>query len=327
MTYLTDRDMLKEQQSLPNREITGLDSVLRATMEAPFNAYMLIGDEDETLMQALLFSAGLKCQFGGCLTCNICKLILAKDHPDVVVFERSGPTLSAQDARQIVTLSKRSPKSGKFQILIIPEAHLMNEANPILLKTIEEPPPTTIFFLLATHVEAKMDTLRSRCILVKIRKKAVSESKYVDTVLKILHYLDGTVTGVDSAVTSYFACIEENIDLVKLSQQSQMDEFKNSIQMQGKGNTTLLKLFDDQQKREIRKFKNDVQKNIMVTLQHIIADQTKEQIDNLGSNSMDVAGKFEIIKSINRYIKNLERNPNDALQVTSLFIELSELLN
>ncbi len=302
-----------------------LNPILRATLDSPLNSYMLIGDEIETLTQALTFGAMLKCHDGGCLSCDVCKQALDRQHPDVVVFERSGPYLSAEDARNIVTLSKRTSKTGGYLVIIVSEIHLAADAAPILLKTVEEPPQTTIIFLLTTHLEPKLDTLKSRCVQIRIKHNHVSEYQTDTSSSKIIQNLDGTPVGITHAVEDYFSNIEANIAALKAAQQIDLDEFKNSVQMQGKGNSTLLKLFEEQQKRQLRKARNSSQKQILLGLQNEIMSTVTENIKLNLRNTVDVGGRLKAVDRINLYLKNLDRNPNDNLQITALFIDLSQI--
>lgn len=304
-----------------------LNPILQATLKNPLNAYMLIGDDEETLKQALLFGASLKCHDGGCLKCPVCLQVLEMQNPDVMVFERSGAYLSADDARKIVALSKRTPKSGKFQILIVTEVHLLTDAAPILLKTVEEPPETTVMILLTTHLEPKLETLKSRCLQVKIKQKPTQVNQIDTSSSSILKNLNGTSIGITNAVNEYFSNIESNIAALKESQRSEIEEFKGSVEMQGKGNMTLLRLFEEQQKRQVRKARNLSQRAILSGLQKVIMSPVYDGILSDSKESVDFGGRFKAVDRINIYLKNLDRNPNDNLQITALFIDLSEIFS
>ena len=51
-------------------------------------------------------------------------------------------------------------------MLVIPEFHLAQDAVPALLKVVEEPPPSTVFVILADHVSPELVTIASRCVRI-----------------------------------------------------------------------------------------------------------------------------------------------------------------
>lgn len=92
--------------------------------------------------------------------------VLAGIHPDVTVVEREGATISIDTAREVTRLAARSPLECSRQVLILPDFHLVREAGPALLKTIEEPPASTVFVILAEYVPPELVTIASRCVRI-----------------------------------------------------------------------------------------------------------------------------------------------------------------
>jgi DNA polymerase III, gamma/tau subunits len=82
--------------------------------------------------------------------------------------ENKQGNITAQECNEIIKkLSLKSFESGyKILILWMPE-YLGKEGNK-LLKIIEEPPPNTVFLLIAENEKAIISTILSRCQLVKI---------------------------------------------------------------------------------------------------------------------------------------------------------------
>ena len=103
---------------------------------------------------------------GGCGSCNVCRRALAGTHPDLVVVERTGASVSVADAQSIVTRAQRRPLEAARQVLMVADVHLARESVPALLKTVEEPPPSTVFVLLADDLPPSLDTIVSRCVRV-----------------------------------------------------------------------------------------------------------------------------------------------------------------
>jgi DNA polymerase-3 subunit delta' len=95
------------------------------------------------------------------------RLALAEQHPDLEVVEREGAFLSRDQARHIVERAARSPVEGRHKVIVVPEIQLALDAAPVLLKTLEEPPASAVFVVLAEEVPPELATVASRCILVR----------------------------------------------------------------------------------------------------------------------------------------------------------------
>ena len=162
----------------------GAVAALRAAAVKPVHAYLFVGPPGVGKRTAARsFAAALLCQAGdgGCGTCAECSRALRGVHPDVVEFERSGARMSVDDAREIGRLAARSPVEGSRKVIVIPEFHLAAPIAAALLKTIEEPPESTVFVALAESVPADFVTIASRCVRVDFRP--VPEQVLVEALL------------------------------------------------------------------------------------------------------------------------------------------------
>ena len=97
---------------------------------------------------------------------EVLRRVLAGVHPDVMVVEREGATISIDSAREVTRLAARSPIECSRKVLVLPDFHLVREAGPALLKTIEEPPASTVFVILADYVPPELVTIASRCVRI-----------------------------------------------------------------------------------------------------------------------------------------------------------------
>jgi DNA polymerase-3 subunit delta' len=148
---------------------------LTAAAHRPVHAYLLHGPPGSGKRAAARgLAAALLCPDGGCGQCNTCRRALAGSHPDLVVVERSGASLDVDDARAIVTRAQRRPLESARQVLMVTDVHLAERAAPALLKTVEEPPPSTVFVLVADDLPPSLATIASRCVQVAF--DAVSEA-------------------------------------------------------------------------------------------------------------------------------------------------------
>ena len=154
----------------------GVVDHLRASAVAPVHAYLLVGNPGAGARAAAeAFAAAVLCPTGGCGSCRDCRLALAGEHPDSLSFAPQGAFLSVKDdVPEIIRLAVRSPVEGRRKVLVLTEMHRVQAAGPALLKTIEEPPESTVFILLADHVPAELVTIASRCARVDVPPIPVS---------------------------------------------------------------------------------------------------------------------------------------------------------
>ena len=140
---------------------------LAGSAKTPVHAYLFVGPPGTGKRAAARsFAAQLLCPNGGCGECEVCRRVLIGVHPDVVVLERRGASLLIADASEIRRRAATSSVEGGRQVLILTDFHLVDEAAPALLKTIEEPPPGTVFVVLAEQVPPELVTIASRCVRI-----------------------------------------------------------------------------------------------------------------------------------------------------------------
>ncbi|HVF75346.1 MAG TPA: ATP-binding protein [Acidimicrobiales bacterium] len=145
-------------------------AALHAAARAPVHAYLFVGPPGTGKRTAARsFAASLLCATGGCGICTECTRALAGTHPDLVLYERAGARMAVDDAREITRLAARSPVEGHRKVIVIPEFHLAAPIAAALLKTIEEPPESTVFVGLAESVPADFVTIASRCVRIAFR--------------------------------------------------------------------------------------------------------------------------------------------------------------
>ncbi|MCA1692139.1 MAG: DNA polymerase III subunit delta' [Actinobacteria bacterium] len=149
---------------------------LRAAARTPVHAYLLVGPPGGGKRPAArAFAAALLCPQGGCGTCDVCTRVLSDIHPDAVVVEREGASISVPQAQEIRRLAMRSPNECHRKVLTLVDFHLVLTAGPTLLKIVEEPPGSTVFVILAEHVPPELVTIASRCVRIDFRSLAPSE--------------------------------------------------------------------------------------------------------------------------------------------------------
>ena len=101
-----------------------------------------------------------------CGRCSACVRIARDVHPDVLVVEPGDSgSIKIEQVRDVVERSAYRPFEGRRRVVIIDEAEaLLPQAQNALLKTLEEPPSSSLFILLAELPDLLLPTVRSRLI-------------------------------------------------------------------------------------------------------------------------------------------------------------------
>src|SRR5262249_26040551 len=119
---------------------------------------------------ARAFAAALLCEDEGCGRCQACRTARAGSHADVKVVISDQSQIKVDPMRELVRQAALAPSSGRWQVFIIEDADRLNDkAADALLKSIEEPPPRTVWLLCAPTVEDVLPTIRSRCRTTVLR--------------------------------------------------------------------------------------------------------------------------------------------------------------
>lgn len=142
------------------------------------HAYLICGEKGcGKRLLAGIFAACLQCENPGedgdsCGSCHSCVQLRGGNHPDVITITHEKPgSIGIDEIRTQLNQSIHiKPYSSPYKIYIIPDADLLTEqAQNALLKTIEEPPAYAVIFLLAENPEQLLQTVRSRCVMMKLR--------------------------------------------------------------------------------------------------------------------------------------------------------------
>jgi DNA polymerase-3 subunit delta' len=146
-----------------------------ARPEAMTHAWLLTGPPGSgRSVAARAFAAALQCPDGGCGECTQCKAVLGGSHPDVTTLATKNVSISVAQVRELVAVAARSPAMGRWRVIIIEDADRMAErTSNLLLKSIEEPAPHTVWVLSAPSPRDVLVTVRSRCRGVSLRIPSV----------------------------------------------------------------------------------------------------------------------------------------------------------
>ena len=125
---------------------------------------------------ALAFAASLVCPEGGCGDCAQCRSVASGTHSDVEHIVPEGTNYRMEDAVALIERSTLAPTRSPWHIFVIEDVDRFRvDAASTLLKSLEEPPPGTVWILCAPTVDDVFDTIRSRCRHVLLNTPALSD--------------------------------------------------------------------------------------------------------------------------------------------------------
>jgi DNA polymerase-3 subunit delta' len=112
-----------------------------------------------------------------CGVCAACTRIARGVHPDVLfVSPGDSGAIKIDQVRDIVDRSQYRPFEGRRRVVIIDEADaLVAPAQNALLKTLEEPTPSSVFILVTARPDMLLPTVLSRCPQLRFRPLSLEE--------------------------------------------------------------------------------------------------------------------------------------------------------
>ena len=332
---------------------------LRAAAVAPVHAYLLVGPAGVGKRSAALaFAAHLLCASGGgCGECVECRRALASRHPDLVVVERAGASISVAQVDEILRIAARSAVEGARKVLVLVDVHLLAQQYPRLLKTLEEPAAGTVFVLLAEHVPPELVTVASRCVRIDFgpvapaaieqllvsegappglaAEVAVAAGGRVDRARLLVDdpgfaarqaawrnvpaVLDGTGATVAALADRLLGSVDSLLQPLRARQAEELAAFEERARAQGeRAGGAARKELDDRHKREQRRLRLDELRFGLATLAGAYRDLLVE--GRAGSDAAAVAA----VSAVQAAAAALIRNPNEVLLLQGLLVRLTE---
>jgi DNA polymerase-3 subunit gamma/tau len=128
---------------------------------------------------ARILARCLNCEKGPtdspCGECDACREITAGRSTDVREIDAASRT-GVDDVRELIEAVRYAPAPGKHRIFVVDEVHMLSAAAfNALLKTLEEPPPRSLFVFATTNAEKIPFTVLSRCQRYDLRRLLVAE--------------------------------------------------------------------------------------------------------------------------------------------------------
>ncbi len=109
-----------------------------------------------------------------CGVCPACRKVREDIHPDVITVRDEEHKFIAVDVvREVRRDAYIRPNEGERKVYLFPDCALLTEQDQnVLLKLVEEGPPYAAFLFCAENPAAVLQTLRSRCVELKLQPKA-----------------------------------------------------------------------------------------------------------------------------------------------------------
>ncbi len=168
--------------------VVGQEPVVRTLRNAVeqdkvHHAYLFVGSRGtgKTSMAKIL-AACLNCERGArgpttepCGVCDSCVSIARATSLDVIEMDAASNN-SVDDIRELRESVAYAPVSGRRKVYILDEAHMLSTAAwNAFLKTLEEPPPNTVFVLATTEANKVPATVVDRCHRFDFQRPTVEQ--------------------------------------------------------------------------------------------------------------------------------------------------------
>ncbi|MGA2803138.1 MAG: hypothetical protein ABSF89_01935 [Acidimicrobiales bacterium] len=331
--------------------------LLRGALRAPVHAYLFIGPPGTGRRDAsVAFGAALLCPTGGCGECASCREALALRHPDLEVIERVGASISIEQAREVTRRALRTPRAARYQVLVLIDFDLVEKAAPALLKTIEEPPDTTVIILIAETVPSPFVTIASRCVQVQFKPLAddavveVLEGEGVDPATArsvaeaaggrldrarllardpgfaarlqlwrgVWGRLDGTGARVAELADELLASVAEPVEVVRARQAEELAGLQEEAERRGEKTVPGRSVIEERHNRELRRVRTDEIRAGLAALSAVCRQRLAEP----EVSAPRLRSTLAAIAAIDEASTRLNRNVNSTMLLQWLLLHL-----
>lgn len=327
---------------------------LNAAAANPVHAYLFLGPRGSGRARAALGFAAemLSAGLDGPAAERTTRLALESTHPDVIIVEAQGAALRVTEAEEIIRHASISPVEGARKIIVVHGVDAIEEAAiGKLLKVIEEPPPSSVFVLLAEEVPPEIITIASRCVRIEFvavpiqlietvlftegvdikRAKAAAAAAggdlnrarllATDEALAdraalwqaVPNRLDGSGAAVFQLTSELREAMDGATEALEAQHATELEELAARVEVTGERGAGRADLVA-RHKREVRRLRSDELRFGLATLARHYRDRLVEAPDPVANDALAAVTKAS---------DGLIRNPNEALWLQSLLLGLS----
>ncbi len=326
---------------------------LCAAAAAPVHAYLFVGPPGSTKDTAARAFAALLLAGVDDPDQRDARLALLGEHPDVREIRRLGAAISAEQIDDIVRAASLAPVEGRRKVMVLDEFHLLSAQGAArLLKTIEEPPASTLFVVLADQVTTELVTIASRCVRIEfspidagiIAARLVTEGCDVeraeaaaaasagnldrarvlvtddglarrrDAFATVPRRLDGTGTTVARLADEIVALADESAASLAPVHAAELTALEERVAASGERGSGR-KALDDRHKREVRRYRTDELRAGLAVIAGVYRDALVA-----GGPRPEQLGRA--VHRVHQALEALDRNPNEALLLQAMLLDL-----
>ncbi len=250
----------------------------------------------------------------------------------IKVKENQQGNITAEECNDIIhKLSLKSFESGyKILVMWMPE-YLGKEGNK-LLKSIEEPPPNTLFILVAESEEQILPTILSRCQLVKI---PALEDKDIEEALIMRNNTSREMAHQTAAIAE--GNYREALQLLQHASEDWQSLLRDWLNAAIKGGPIeqvkcveeMSKLGREKQKQFLRYFNHLLMQSIRIRIigaDRIELDEKEKDFANRLNKIAGIAQQEAIVEELDKATYYIERNANAKMLLHALTIKLAHII-
>ena len=172
------------------------------------HAYIIEGDKGSGKMDvACYFCEMLFCEnHNACGECDECLRIKTKIHPNIFIVEPIQDNIRKDQINSLIHEGQMTSVINPQKVYIIKDVEKMNKSSSnTLLKFLEEPNPNNYLILLTSNVDTLMDTISSRCQIIRL--KSINKKEIIDLLLN-----DGVDSDTAFLLSELFGNYTDSID-------------------------------------------------------------------------------------------------------------------
>ncbi len=321
---------------------------------APVHAYLFVGPPGSTKHEAARAFAALLLTGHDDPEARGARLALTGEHPDVREVERTGARISKDQVSEIIRNAAMAPTEGTRKVMLLHEFHLLEaDGAARLLKTLEEPPASAVFIVLADQVPPDLVTIASRCVRIEfatipeatIRDVLIAEGSPAEaagqaaaaaegnlTRARVLvtdpglmerraafasvpRRLDGTGSNVVALCAELNALIEAAAAPLAARHAAEAAALEERVAAVGERGSGR-KALEDRHKREQRRHRVDELRSGLAVIASAYRDALVQQ-----QLPRPEAG-VQAVHRIHQSLDALDRNPNETLLLQALLLDL-----